>query len=176
MPSFCDQCGNELKNEDAKFCDKCGAEVKNQNNDNTSGNVTETICPHCAKPTPVGETICPHCGLDVQMENNLVAVIIGYIGLWLLPIVSLIVGIYLLTRKNNKSRTQGVFLIIFTILFYIAGFIVDYYYNVNGFGGVMLMYGHDWYLIEAVSRYVVVPLIGTIIGVITWSKNFTLFK
>ena len=28
MPKYCDKCGEELKNENAKFCDKCGAEVK----------------------------------------------------------------------------------------------------------------------------------------------------
>ncbi len=175
MPSFCDKCGNELKNEDAKFCDKCGAEVKNQNNDNTSGKVTETICPHCAKPTPIGETICPHCGLDVQMENNLVAVLIGYIALWLIPIISLIIGIYLLTRNNAKSKTQGVFLIIFTILSLIIGFILTYYWA-NDSGYLIYTYGSDWYMIEFILRYVAVPFVGTIIGVITWHKNFTLFK
>lgn len=28
MPKYCDKCGEELKNENAKFCDKCRAEVK----------------------------------------------------------------------------------------------------------------------------------------------------
>ena len=176
MSSFCDQCGNELKNVNAKFCDKCGAKIIKQNTNDNSENITETICPHCAKPISVGEKICPNCGLDVQMENNLVAVLIGYITLWIVPIISLIIGIYLLTRKNNKSKTHGVFLIIFTILCWIAALIVNYYYTLNGFGGVMLMYGHDWYLIEFISKYVVVPFIGTLIGAITWSKNFTIFK
>ena len=31
MPKYCDKCGEELKNENAKFCDKCGEELKNEN-------------------------------------------------------------------------------------------------------------------------------------------------
>lgn len=175
MHSFCDQCGNEIKNENAKFCDKCGAEIKNQNTTNNSGNDNVIICPHCAKPTPVGQTTCSNCGLDVQMENNLVAVIIGYITLWLIPLISLIIGIYLLTRKNNKSKTQGVFLIIFTIISLIIGFIISYYWATDS-GYLIYAYGHNWYLYEFILRSVTVPLIGTIIGAITWYKNFTIFK
>lgn len=42
MPKYCDKCGEELKNENAKFCDKCGAEVKlpsNQQNNFNSSNM-----------------------------------------------------------------------------------------------------------------------------------------
>ena len=37
MPIFCDKCGAQLKNENAKFCDKCGAEVKINNNQRNTG-------------------------------------------------------------------------------------------------------------------------------------------
>ena len=28
MPKICEECGEEIKNENAKFCDKCGAKIK----------------------------------------------------------------------------------------------------------------------------------------------------
>ena len=42
MPKYCDKCGSEITNENAKFCDKCGAEVKlpsNQQNNFNSSNM-----------------------------------------------------------------------------------------------------------------------------------------
>lgn len=116
MPTFCDKCGNELKNDNAKFCDKCGAEVKaNQNNNNTTTTVSGVVCPHCGQTTQMGIPNCQNCGAPLLEEDHLIAIIIGYAGLLLSLligftwIISLIVGIYLLTRQNSKkARTHGI--------------------------------------------------------------------
>ena len=50
MSKICEECGEEIKNENAKFCDKCGAEVKinnNQRNTGTNNTGPMTVCPQC---------------------------------------------------------------------------------------------------------------------------------
>ena len=120
MTKFCDKCGAELKNENAKFCDKCGAKVKisnNNSNTKTTNMGPVHICPHCGQTTPMGLTHCEKC--ESSLEDYTTAVIIGYIVTLFVPILSLIPGIYLLTRNNGKAKTQGVFIIGITILFVI---------------------------------------------------------
>ena len=125
MPIFCDKCGAQLKNENAKFCDKCGAEVKinnNQRNTGTNNTGPMTICPHCNQTTPAGPTHCEKCGSS--LENNTTAVIVGYIVTLIVSILGLIPAIYLLTRNNGKAKTQGVFLIVIIILYIILNLIL----------------------------------------------------
>lgn len=126
MVKFCDKCGEELKNENAKFCDKCGAEVKISNNQSNAGQTTVggvVICPHCGQTTAMGLTHCEKCG--VSLEDNTVAVIVGYIVSIIVPIIGLIPAIYLLTRDNGKAKTQGVLLIGLIIVFAILNLILE---------------------------------------------------
>lgn len=112
MAKFCDKCGNELKNDNAKFCDKCGAEVKITNNQTINQTTTTggmVVCPHCSQTTTMGLDYCEKCGSS--LEDNTTAVIVGYIVTLLIPIIGLIPAIYLLTRNNGKSKTQGVLII-----------------------------------------------------------------
>lgn len=121
MSKYCDKCGAEL-NDNVKFCDKCGAEVKINNNSNakpTVGGVV--ICPHCGQTTPMGQNICEKCGNSV--EDNTTAVIAGYIVTLLVGFFGIIPGIYLLTRTNPKSKTQGLILTVISILWLLSSFV-----------------------------------------------------
>ena len=133
MPTFCDKCGNELKNDNVKFCDKCGAEIsgnQNKNNNNTT-TVSGISCPHCGQVTQMGLPNCQNCGAPLDTGDYTTAIIIGYatlvLGLifGLLWIITIILGIYLLTRKNNqKAKTHGIILTALPIVLFIIAFII----------------------------------------------------
>lgn len=148
MASFCDKCGAELK-DGVRFCNKCGAKVNVS--DSTSGNFRGAmmICPHCGQQTPAGQVLCENCGSS--LEDNKVAVIAGYIVTFLVPILGFIPAIYLLTRKNDKSKTQGVFLIAVIMLMIILNLIL-----------------HGW------ITYVIIFIV-MLVGVVLWLNDFTLF-
>lgn len=140
MPSFCDKCGNELKNDNVKFCDKCGAEVKINQNKADSTTVSGIVCPHCGQTTQMGLKNCQNCGAPLE-DDHTIAIIIGYVGLFLTLIIgftwiiSLITGIYLLTRDNSKkARTHGIIItaisaviILLFIIIFLAIFSGPYY-------------------------------------------------
>lgn len=129
MVKFCDKCGAELKNDDARFCDKCGAEVKTISNQSSSGTTTvggAVICPHCGQTTPMGLTYCEKCGSS--LENNTTAVIVGYIVTLLVPLIGLIPAIYLLTRNTGKAKTQGILIIGLIIIDIIINLIFGNYF------------------------------------------------
>lgn len=161
MPKFCDSCGSELKNENAKFCDKCGAEVKTNQNESNSETVSGVVCPKCGTTNPIGQKVCSNCGEYVVLENNTVAVIVGYIGLWTFTIISLITGIYLLTRPNGKSKTQGLLLIIFMILDSIIAF---------------TMYSYLYYFPDYLIKSLTIAVIGTIIGLLVWFSDLKILN
>lgn len=125
MVKFCSKCGNELKNENDKFCDKCGAEVLENKNNAGSASGTTVICPHCSQATPMGQQICAKCG--ASLEDNTTAVIVGYTVTFLLGIIGIIPGIYLLTRNNGKAKTQRIFIIGISITWIILNFIFAYW-------------------------------------------------
>ena len=107
MVKFCDKCGAELNNDNARFCDKCGAEVKTSSNQNSSQTTTVSgvvICPHCGQTTAMGLTRCEKCGSS--LENNSTAVIAGYIVTFIVPIIGLIPAIYLLTREMENQKLR----------------------------------------------------------------------
>ena len=152
MVKFCDKCGAELNNDNARFCDKCGAEVKTSSNQNSNQTTTVSgvvICPHCGQTTAMGLTHCEKCGSS--LENNNTAVIAGYIVTFIVPIIGLIPAIYLLTRENGKAKTQGVFLIVWIVI----GIIFN------------LLFG--WVI------YLIISIILMAVGIYLWYDNFSLF-
>ena len=152
MTKFCDKCGAELNNDNARFCEKCGTEVKTSSNQNSSQTATVSgvvICPHCGQATAMGLTHCEKCGSS--LENNTVAVIAGYIVTFIVPIIGLIPAIYLLTRENGKAKTQGVLLIVWIVI----GIIFN------------LLFGWGIYLI--------ISIIMMAVGIYLWYDNFSLF-
>ena len=150
MASFCDKCGHELKIENARFCDKCGAEVKIRNSQTSNAQGVMMACPHCGQATPMGLDKCENCGSS--LEDNTAAVIIGYIITFLLPLLGLIPAIYLLTRKNGKAKTQGVFLIGIIILMIILNLIFSFW-----------------------IAYVIVFIV-MVVGAFLWFNDYTLFQ
>lgn len=123
MATFCDKCGAEVKDENAKFCHKCGAEISAK----TISTIDKTVqsgvfCSHCGQAVPLGQTVCLNCGQSI--EDNKVAIIIGYIFAILFPIISLIISIYLLTRNNEKSKKHGAIILALTIINWAISFLL----------------------------------------------------
>lgn len=147
MSKFCDKCGNEIKDENLKFCDKCGAKVQSINNKSNSEIFGGVACKNCGTINPIGQEFCSNCG-GRMVENNKTAVIIGYIFLFLFTLISIIIGIYLLTRQNSKSKTQGILLIAFPLLNMLINVIIGSF-----------------------SLYILVCIIETVIGYVVWSKD-----
>jgi len=154
LPTFCDKCGNELKDDNLKFCDKCGAEIVTNQKSDTEFPDSGIVCPHCGKTTPVGQPICSNCGAEIELENNVVAVAVGYIVTWILGFIGLIPAIYLLTRRNRKSKTQGIILIALIALLIIS----------------QLIFGSIGYGIA----YLLIMIIGTVAGVAFWMTDTTI--
>lgn len=118
MVKFCHNCGAELRSENDKFCQKCGAEVYHDNNANINNIESGMTCPKCGNIVPFYQKSCPNCGLI--FEDNKIAVIIGYIVSIFFGIFGLIPGVYLLTRDNSKSRTQGIIVCAISLLWLLA--------------------------------------------------------
>ena len=148
MAGFCDKCGAELK-DGIRFCDKCGANVKVAGSASANFRGAMMICPHCGQQTPAGRDLCENCGSS--LEDNTVAVIAGYIVTFIVPLLGFIPAIYLLTRKSDKSKTQGVFLI----------------------GIIMLMILLNLILQSWITY--VITFIVMLVGAVLWLNDFTLF-
>lgn len=154
IPKFCDKCGGELKNQNAKFCDKCGAEITiNKNKTDNDANIMggTVICPACGQTSPIGHSACVNCGSP--FENNNFAIIIGYVVTCALGIFGLIPGIYLFTRKNAKSKIQGINIVIFSILITLLRFIFQL----------------PWKNFSPVILIVIIVFI--VIGAVLWNKE-----
>ncbi|WP_297981498.1 zinc-ribbon domain-containing protein [uncultured Methanobrevibacter sp.] len=151
MSKFCDKCGNEIIDENIKFCDKCGAKVQTIHNKNNSEIFGGVACKNCGTINPIGQEFCSNCGRR-GVEDNKTAVILGYVFLYLTNILSFITGIYLVTRENSESKTQGILLIAFSFLNAIIGLI---------FGSSSLDIG--------VFSLLIATIIETVIGYGIWS-------
>ena len=122
MANFCDKCGAEVK-EGTKFCHKCGAEISAKQIPTTDETINSGVfCPHCGQVVPLGQTVCQNCGQSI--EDNKVAIIIGYILAFIVPLFALIPSIYLLTRKNEKSKKHGAIILILAIIIWIISYII----------------------------------------------------
>lgn len=117
MSRFCDKCGAKI-NDTINFCDKCGAEVKTNNNNGNAGTTCIVVCPYCGENIPTGETFCSKCG--GSLEDNTVAVILGYIFAILSLLFAMLLGFFLavgfflfnywnlLIDKKWKSKNSGI--------------------------------------------------------------------
>jgi uncharacterized membrane protein YvbJ len=91
--AFCQNCGNELNDGDA-FCPECGAKV---------GTVSETT--HVSETTSVSET----------GKSYKIPIIVGYVmalltligGGIIWPIISIAIGVYLITRPEVQSNPNN---------------------------------------------------------------------
>lgn len=121
MVKFCHNCGAELRSENNKFCQKCGAELYHDNNANINNIESGMTCPKCGEMVPLYQKSCPNCGQ--MFEDNKIAVIVGYVVSIFFGIFGLIPGVYLLTRDNSKSRTQGIIVCAISLLRLLSLFI-----------------------------------------------------
>lgn len=125
MPKYCDKCGSEITNENAKFCDKCGASINQKENNTIVPNSTIT-CQKCGYSNPITTTSCVNCGTSFNTEIFKFLIIIGYICsvieiifgriYFLIPVASLIISIYLLIKGNKKVCIHAIIIYLLSIL------------------------------------------------------------
>ena len=109
---YCPKCGSEVKN-NTKFCQKCGAKFPIDHI-----KLNNEYCKHCGSTISKGAIRCPKCGryLDESAnDKHSVAIAIGYIFSFLIPLAAIVAGIYLLTQKNEDVHKHGTCIIIIAI-------------------------------------------------------------
>ena len=142
MP-FCSNCGNEV-NDNTKFCPKCGNAINSESeNSNQQTNINSGInCPKCGSIIPFGNVVCTNSGTPLNQEKHTAAIVIGYITAIFIPIVGIITGIYLLTRKNKDVHIHGIIMIILAIIMIIAWW---WYFSYMSYVNRMRYYNYYYY-------------------------------
>lgn len=104
MSKFCPFCGEELV-DGAKFCKNCGKSLENfQNIDDNQNNYQFT--------PPVVE------------NDRTILFVAGIIFALLIPIIGVIIGIYLYTRKDSsKAKSRGMIVIGLAVVIWIISFL-----------------------------------------------------
>lgn len=104
MTKYCPECGEKLGDE-AKFCKNCGKKLN------------ETVTRAFVPERPVAE------------KPYTISIVIGYIAALLIPIIGLIVGIYLLTRKDSqRAKKHGLYVIIVSVVIWLLSFVSSLMY------------------------------------------------
>lgn len=108
---YCPKCGSQVRN-NTKFCQKCGAKFPEDT-------LNLEYCSYCGFNIPNGATKCPKCGkysnVEVNDEHTL-AIVIGYIFSFLIPLAGIVAGIYLVTQKNKDVHIHGIIISIIAIV------------------------------------------------------------
>lgn len=105
MSKFCPNCGEELI-DSAKFCKNCGKDLSNfqKGPDQTFNDHTQFISP-------------------VVEKSHTAATVLGYVFAFLIPIIGVIFGIYLLTRDDNaQSKTHGKIVIVLSLVIWFISY------------------------------------------------------
>ncbi len=107
MSKFCPFCGEELVDE-AKFCKNCGKDVSVYADiGNNTPNSHEYVMPASEK-------------------SHTLATVLGFIFAFLIPILGIIIGIYLLTRKDSsKAKKYGIIVIALAAVVWFVSFITS---------------------------------------------------
>ena len=101
---YCPKCGEELI-DDAKFCKSCGASI--------------TGTPGPTQPS----------GGPLLEKSYKAHYIIGYILAILFPILGIIMGIYLITRKDSEdAKKHGKYVIIVAVIVWALSFLSMMFY------------------------------------------------
>ena len=97
MVKFCPKCGEKLV-DNAKFCKNCGENIESVDVNVNSGSYE----------------------IPVVEKDHTAAIVIGYIGAVLIPIVGVALGIYLYTRKDSsKANRHAKFILIIAVVVWI---------------------------------------------------------
>lgn len=110
---YCPKCGSQVKN-NTKFCQKCGAKILN-NQLNQNG----LYCSYCGFNIPNDAIKCLNCNKYLDAEANdehIIAIVIGYIFSFLVPLAAIVVGFYLVTQKNEDVHKHGLIMFIIAIV------------------------------------------------------------
>ena len=111
MSKFCPSCGEELV-DNAKFCKNCGMNLETKETQETQQ--TNTI----QQPTQTYEVP------KVENDHKL-AIIAGYVLAILIPIIGLIIGIYLMTRKDSeKASFHGKLILGLAVIIWFISFLL----------------------------------------------------
>lgn len=103
MTKYCPNCGESLVDE-AKFCKNCGEKLSN------------------VSPSPVSQK-------PASESSHLIAIILGYVLALLIPLFGLIIGIYLLTRKDSSSASiHGIIMIVLALVVWFFSMIFAFYF------------------------------------------------
>lgn len=142
MP-FCSNCGSEVK-DNARFCPNCGNAINDEHeNPNPQTNINSGInCPTCGSIIPFGNVACSKCGTQLNQEKHTAAIVIGYITAIFIPIVGIIIGIYLLTRKNKDVHIHGIIMILLAIILTIAWWL---FFSYLSYVNTMSYYNNYYY-------------------------------
>ena len=109
MSIFCPFCGEELV-DNAKFCRNCGKNVESYQHVNDGSTNGYTYNP------PVVE------------KSHTIATVLGFIFAILIPLLGIIFGIYLLTRKDSqKAKKYGTIMIIVAVIVWVLSFITSFF-------------------------------------------------
>lgn len=107
MTKQCRECGTELE-DGARFCKKCGASVSY----------------YTSQPIP-NQQVYQNPADEKSYTAHL---IIGIVGGLLIPLIGIIMGIYLYTRKDPKAKKYGeivfVAALVFWGLWYVSGMLI----------------------------------------------------
>ncbi len=90
-------------------------------------------CPSCGEELPDGANFCKSFGAKINSvsrtetpqrpvyeESHTFAIVIGYIFAILIPLIGIIIGIYLLTRKNSSQASKhGKYILIVAVVIWL---------------------------------------------------------
>ncbi len=120
LTKFCPNCGTEM-NDTSNFCPSCGTSQQ-PNESTTNVNIT---CSNCGSPIPQGSMTCVRCGTPLYKKDYKFVLIIGYILSIIAPIIGIIIGIYLLTRKDDPDvHKHGIIMAIIGAAIFVIGIII----------------------------------------------------
>lgn len=110
MSKFCPFCGEELMDE-AKFCKNCGKDVSKYSHTGGNNEVTHGY------------------GLPEVEKSHTLAIVLGVICAFLIPLFGIIFGIYLVTRKDSsKAKKYGTVIIAISAVVWFLSFITIFMY------------------------------------------------
>ncbi|WP_405281717.1 zinc-ribbon domain-containing protein [Methanobrevibacter sp.] len=99
-------------------------------------------CPSCGVELPDGANFCKSCGAKINSvpgaeyhqrpaheESHTLAIVLGYIFAILIPLIGIIIGIYLLTRRNSsKASKHGKYILIVAVVIWFISFASSFLY------------------------------------------------